>query len=95
MTIVLRQHGANVITVDELDPAIHAVTSNRHDASVYVGFESRVEEAADVTYYSTSGFESAGGRALARNLVVERPGSAGWPRHGPMGDGSRCCGRPG
>ena len=71
VTIGLRQHGANVITVDELDPAIHAATSNRHDASVYVGFESRVEETADVTYYSTSGFESAGGRSLARNLVVE------------------------
>ena len=95
MTIGLRQHGANVITVDELDPAIHAATSNRHDASVYVGFESRVEEAADVTYYSTSGFESAGGRALARNLVVELTRIGGLARHAPMGSGSRCCGRPG
>lgn len=71
VTRSLRQQGANVITVDELDPAVHAATANRHEASVYVGFEPRVEETAGVAFYSTSGFESAGGRALAQYLVLE------------------------
>jgi N-acetylmuramoyl-L-alanine amidase len=67
----LRQRGANAIPVDELDAGVHAATANRHDATAYVGFESRAEEVAEVAFYSTSGFESAGGRALARNLAVE------------------------
>ena len=65
----LRQHGANVITADELDPSLHATTANRYAATVYVGFEPQSDDLARVAYYATAGFESAGGRALADQLV--------------------------
>ena len=80
----LRQHGANVITVDELDPAIHAATANRHDASVYLGFEPSRHEATGLAYYATPGFESAGGRTLVDRIGVafDRGRRAGpGPRH--------------
>ena len=66
----LRQHGANVITVDELDPAIHAATANRHDASVYLGFEPSRHDETGLAYYATSGFESAGGRTLVDRIGI-------------------------
>jgi N-acetylmuramoyl-L-alanine amidase len=65
----LRAHGARVISVDELDAAVQAAAANRHAASVYLGFEPRAESAATVAYYSTEGFESAGGRSLASHLA--------------------------
>ena len=66
----LRLHGAKVITADELDPSIHAAAANRYAATVYVGFEPLTEDVARVAYYATAGFESAGGRALADQLVA-------------------------
>jgi N-acetylmuramoyl-L-alanine amidase len=36
---------------------------------VYLGFEAHAEPAATISYYSTEGFESAGGRSLACQLV--------------------------
>jgi N-acetylmuramoyl-L-alanine amidase len=72
----LRQHGAKVITADELDPSVHAATANRYVATVYVGFEPLTDEGVRVAYYATAGFESAGGRALAERLVeaIDRAG---------------------
>ena len=66
----LRQHGAKVITADELDPSIHAAAANRYAATVYVGFEPRADDVAAVAYYATAGFESAGGRALAERIAA-------------------------
>ena len=40
----LRQHGAKVITVDELDPSLQAAAANRYAATVYVGFEPPTDE---------------------------------------------------
>jgi N-acetylmuramoyl-L-alanine amidase len=65
----LRAGGAKVISVDELDPSFQAAAANRHAASVYIGFEAHAEPAATISYYSTVGFESAGGRSLACQLV--------------------------
>ncbi len=72
----LRHHGAKVITADELDPSLHAATANRYAATVYAGFEPLVDDVATVAYYATAGFESAGGRALADQIVhaVDRVG---------------------
>ena len=72
----LRQHGAKVITADELDASVHAATANRFAATVYAGFEPLVDEGATIAYYATAGFESAGGRALADQIVqaVDRLG---------------------
>lgn len=66
----LRAQGARLITVDELDPSLQATAANRHAASVYVGLEAHAEPRATISYYSTAGFESAGGRSLASRLVT-------------------------
>jgi N-acetylmuramoyl-L-alanine amidase len=65
----LRQRGARVISVDELDPSIQAAAANRSGATAYVGFEARPDDLCTVAYYATAGFESAGGQALASRLV--------------------------
>jgi len=65
----LRGRGAKVIAVDELDPSLQAASANRHAANVYVGFEAHADAQATISYYSTAGFESAGGRSLAEKLV--------------------------
>ena len=65
----LRAGGAKVIAVDELDPSFQAAAANRHAASVYIGFEAHAEPTATMSYYSTEGFESAGGRSLACQLA--------------------------
>lgn len=65
----LRSRGAKVIAVDEFDPSLQAAAANRHAASVYVGFEAHADARATISYYSTQGFESAGGRSLAKKLV--------------------------
>ncbi|MGI9054129.1 MAG: peptidoglycan-binding protein [Ilumatobacteraceae bacterium] len=66
----LRHHGAKVITVDELDPSVHATASNNHVANAYIGFRAQAHDAAGVTFYATPGFESRGGRALATRISV-------------------------
>ncbi len=65
----LRQRGARVISVDELDPSIQAAAANRYGATAYLGFEARPDDLCTVAYYATAGFESAGGQALASRLV--------------------------
>lgn len=71
----LRGRGAKVIAVDELDPALQAAAANRHAANVYVGFEAHADRRATISYYSTAGFESAGGRSLATQLVCRLDGA--------------------
>lgn len=66
----LRQHGAKVIAVDQPDPSVQAAAANRHAATVYLGFESRIEDRARISYYETPGFTSAGGQSLAGHLVT-------------------------
>jgi N-acetylmuramoyl-L-alanine amidase len=65
----LRQRGARVVSVDELDPSVQAAAANRYAATAYVGFEARPDEHLTVAYYATAGFVSAGGQALAGRLV--------------------------
>lgn len=66
----LRQHGAKVIAVDQPDASVQAAAANRHAATVYVGFESTTEDRTTIAYYATTGFSSAGGRALASHLMT-------------------------
>ena len=65
----LRQRGARVVSVDELDPSVQAAAANRYGATAYLGFEARPDEHLTVSYYATPGFVSAGGQALAGRLV--------------------------
>ncbi len=75
----LRQQGARVISVDELDPSVQAAAANRYAATVYVGFEARPDDHAAFAYYATAGFESAGGHALATYLVKHFGEVSGFP----------------
>lgn len=68
-----------MITVDELDPSVQAAAANRYAATAYVGFEARPVEHATVAYYATTGFESAGGHALAAHLVKHFAEVTGFP----------------
>jgi N-acetylmuramoyl-L-alanine amidase len=77
---LLRQHGAKVITADELDPSLHAAAANRFAATVYVGFEPRPDEHAAIAYYATAGFESVGGRALAERVAAAFAATPSLPR---------------
>ncbi len=65
----LRGLGANVVSVDELDPSLQAAAANRHAATAYLGLEAEAAPRGIVSYYSTQGFHSAGGRTLALQLV--------------------------
>jgi N-acetylmuramoyl-L-alanine amidase len=75
----LRQQGARVISVDELDPSVQAAAANRYAATVYVGFEAHPDDQAAFAYYATAGFESAGGHALATYLVKHIGEISGFP----------------
>lgn len=66
----LRHQGAKVIVVDQPDPSVQAAAANRHAATVYIGFESTVEDRTTLAYYATTGFSSAGGRSLAAHLMT-------------------------
>jgi N-acetylmuramoyl-L-alanine amidase len=66
----LRQDGASVVTVDEPDGSAHAAAANRFGADVYLGL-APTPGPVTVSYYAAPGFESVGGRHLAR-LLHER-----------------------
>jgi N-acetylmuramoyl-L-alanine amidase len=58
------------LTLDDESWSRQAVAANAFAADVYVGL-AITSEAPTITYYATSGFESAGGRRLAELLVDE------------------------
>lgn len=60
----LRIDGAEVLTLHHPDPSAQARAANEWDGSVYLGITLAGEDLS-IAYFSTEGFESAGGRALA------------------------------
>ncbi len=60
--------GATVMPLDEPDPVAQAVAANHFAADVYVGVESRAEQAAIAHFYKVPTFESVSGRALAEAI---------------------------
>jgi N-acetylmuramoyl-L-alanine amidase len=65
----LGKEGAEVLLLNQPDPSIQARTANEWDGEVYVGVTLAAEDLS-VAYFATSGFESAGGRALAAHCVA-------------------------
>jgi N-acetylmuramoyl-L-alanine amidase len=63
----LRQRGATVMTVDEPDGSAQALAANRFGADLYVGM-APTNHHVTIAYYAVPGFESVGGRRLARLL---------------------------
>ncbi len=61
----LRRHQAQVLTLHEPDLSVQAAAANAFDGSVYLGLRVHAEALCTATYFSTEGFTSDGGRALA------------------------------
>jgi len=59
-----------VVHSDDLDHTRQAGAANRFGADVYLGLEAATEPTVTIAYYRTEGFESAGGRELARLLAA-------------------------
>ncbi len=74
----LRQRSATVVASDEPDASAQAAAANRFAATVYLGFEARPGSQPVVHFYEVPQFASAGGRALA-DQVVDTLGTAGLP----------------
>lgn len=72
----LRHHGAQVMTLDELDPVVQARAANDFEAHLYLGFEGATGTASIVQFYRVPAFESVGGRTLAEAMTRE------WRVHG-------------
>ena len=73
--------GAATLAIHHPDGSAEAAEANRFDAHCFIGCTSRAEPGAQLSYYRTEGFESAGGRHLAR--VVARHLQAAGPT-GPV-----------
>jgi N-acetylmuramoyl-L-alanine amidase len=65
----LRDQGATVAVLRHPDPSSQAAEANQFDAEVFVGMALDEEGPCCVAFYSTTGFESAGGRRLAELAV--------------------------
>lgn len=67
---VLRQHGAQVMPLDEPDAIAQAGAANQFGADVYIGLEGSTDSFTVVHFYKVPSFESVGGRALATCLTT-------------------------
>lgn len=65
----LRYDGAEVLTLHHPDLSTHARAANDWDGAVYIGLTLATEELR-IAYFSTEGFTSNGGRALATRCAT-------------------------
>lgn len=65
----LRHAGPQVETVSHPDESHHARVCNQLDADLYVGLVADDDARASVSYFATTGFESAGGSRLSELLA--------------------------
>jgi len=66
----LEDAGAIVAGLHHPHPSVQAVEANDFGADLYLGFVLSDDPRCEITYYATSGFESAGGRRLAEFLTT-------------------------
>jgi N-acetylmuramoyl-L-alanine amidase len=66
---LLRQAGGDVMTLHEPDGSLQAAAANRFGAELYIGLGANTSSA--VSYFATTGFESAGGRRLAQLCAAQ------------------------
>lgn len=69
----LRDAGASVIRMPQADDSDRAAAANRAEAHLYISFETVLEPDCRISYFSTVGYESLGGRRLAELLATELP----------------------
>lgn len=55
-----------------------AVSTNAFEADVYLGLVVADDPVVETSYFSATGYESAGGRQLAQLIVRELPAAPGW-----------------
>jgi N-acetylmuramoyl-L-alanine amidase len=65
----LQEAGATVAVLRHPDPSTQAVEANQFEADVFIGLALDEAGPCCVAFYSTAGFESAGGRRLAELAV--------------------------
>ena len=65
----LRHRGPSVDVVSHPDESHHALVSNELDVDLYLGLVPDTEPRATVSYFATTGFESAGGSHLSDLLA--------------------------
>jgi N-acetylmuramoyl-L-alanine amidase len=66
---ILQVAGARVAVLHHPDPSMQAGEANQFEAEVFLGMAVDDEGPCTVAFYSTEGFESAGGRRLAELAV--------------------------
>ncbi len=70
---LLRTKGAEVLELHHPDPLVQARAANEFEAEMFLGLTVLPSEGCDAHFFSTTGFESAGGRRLAESLVEALP----------------------
>jgi N-acetylmuramoyl-L-alanine amidase len=68
---ILSDAGAVVAVLHHPHPSVQAVEANHFDADIYLGLVLGDDGPCEAAFYSTPGFESAGGRQMAALLVDE------------------------
>lgn len=82
---LLRQAGAQIVTVDEPDARAQALAANRFEAHLYIGFDGQTGTHSIIHYYQVPTFESVGGRVLATCLSEELTASTALRVSPPLG----------
>jgi N-acetylmuramoyl-L-alanine amidase len=74
MSRMLHEGGAVVATLAHPEPSVQAAEANRFEGELFIGLSLDERPPCEVTYYATTGFESAGGRRLAELIHAELAG---------------------
>lgn len=70
---LLRTKGAEVLELHAPDPLVQAQAANEFGAEMFLGLTVVAAEGCSAHFFSTTGFESAGGRRLAEALAQALP----------------------
>ncbi len=70
---LLRTKGAEVLELHQPDPLVQALAANEFGAEMFLGLTIVADEGCSAHFFSTTGFESAGGRRLAEGISQALP----------------------
>ncbi|MEE9414506.1 MAG: peptidoglycan-binding protein [Acidimicrobiales bacterium] len=74
---LLRTQGARVLELHQPDASVQARAANEFEAELFLALEIVAESGCEAHYFSTTGFESFGGRRLAQALAESLPAVLG------------------
>lgn len=79
IAVQLEAVGSTVLHLDHEEWSDHASSVNDFDADVFIGLTLVPDEkTAEAYFYTSSGYESVGGRILAELVMDELPATPGW-----------------